>query len=394
MKAFQCTCSNTLYFENSHCLQCGLPVGFDPGASTMVPLMASSSQQWCNNGIQHGVCNWLVPRNATGAAKLCPACQLNRTIPNLGIAGNLSAWGKFERAKRRALYSIRQLQLPLRSRAADPLGGLAFDFLLPTPAAPVMTGHQTGVITMNLEEASDAVRERNRELLHEPYRTLLGHFRHELAHYYWYQWFEKPDSPRGLLEAFRAVFGNETQNYAACLQRHYQNGPLPGWQLSFVSGYATMHPWEDWAETWAHYMHITDALETSSEFGIFPVGETLADPAFDPASIVLPPPFNQNNPAEFLEMIHRWSALSPALNEISSSLGQRNLYPFVHSTSTVRKLYLVHCMIHLMQRNLPTQGPAAAPVPALMPKPGNNSVQEPVVSKNLQTPQPQAMRKE
>ncbi|HSJ02506.1 MAG: putative zinc-binding metallopeptidase [Verrucomicrobium sp.] len=387
MKAFKCSCSNTLFFENSHCLQCGLPVGYDMATSTMIPLTKDSPHQWCNNGIQHGVCNWVVPRSPTGS--LCFACKFNHLIPNLSAQPGVSAWAKFERAKRRALYSLIQLDLPLQNRAQDPISGLTFDFLVPTPQLPVLTGHLAGVITMNLEEASDSIRERNRELMREPYRTLLGHFRHELAHYYWYLWFEKAPVNPELLSAFRAVFGDETQNYAAALQRHYTSGPLSGWQLSYVSAYATTHPWEDWAETWAHYLHITDALETAREFGMLPATVT-AETSFDPATIKLPLPFQAGSPCEFLDMIHRWSALSPALNEISSSLGQQNLYPFVHSTTTVTKLYFVHCMIH-HEESRPVVKTAAATFPVAAPL--SPPVAAETQSKNLHTSQPEAMRK-
>lgn len=381
MKAFRCTCSNTLFFENSHCLQCGAQVGFDPVTSTMVPLTPDSPWQWCNNGIQHGVCNWVVPRSSEGS--LCRACQFNHIIPNLAVPPGVWAWAKFERAKRRALYSLLQLQLPMPSRLEDPVSGLVFDFLVPMPDLPVVTGHQSGVITMNLEEASDSVRERNREMLREPYRTLLGHFRHELAHFYWHQWFEKPPVNEALLSGFRLVFGNERMDYGNALQQYYAAGAPAGWQLSHVSAYATMHPWEDWAETWAHYLHITDALETAREFGMHPE-PVPEETTFDPMTIVLPAPFTNEGLETFLDLIHRWSALSPALNEISSSLGQRNLYPFVHSTTTVTKLFLVHSMVRLEEcRGGPPQGAPSAP-----PLAGDS------LSKHLHTPQAQAIRRE
>jgi hypothetical protein len=404
MKAFRCCCSNTLYFENSHCLQCGVQVGFDPATSTMVPLTKDSSFQWCNNGLQHGVCNWVVPRNPAGS--LCVACQFNHIIPNLSVEPGVPAWARFERAKRRALYSILQLDLPLVNRVADPVYGLAFDFLVPTPALPVTTGHQNGVITMNLEEANDSIRERNREQLREPYRTLLGHFRHELAHYYWYLWFEKPPVNFDLLNGFQKVFGDQRVDYASALQRYYTSGPPPGWQLTHVSSYATMHPWEDWAETWAHYLHITDALETAREFGMS-AEPVASETSFDPATIILPPPLTEEDPSDFLEIIHRWSALSPALNEIASSLGQRNLYPFVHSTTTVTKLYFIHQIIQLAEnraQSLPAAPvPPAAPATAAAPPPSAGSapgvaplpseVAPDNLTKDLHTAQPQAIRK-
>ena len=141
--------------------------------------------------------------------------------------------------------------------------GLAFDFIA-AAATPVVTGHASGLITINLAEADDAERERQRNRMGEPYRTLLGHFRHEIAHYYWSRLIENSNR----LEEFRALFGDEQQDYVGTLQNHYANGPPPDWPTHFVTAYASAHPWEDFAETWAHYLHIVDTLETASAFGV------------------------------------------------------------------------------------------------------------------------------
>src|SRR5262249_50270393 len=155
-------------------------------------------------------------------------------------------------AKRRLVYTLLALNLPLVSRQEDRESGLSFEFLADPadPAAPrVMTGHAGGVITVNVAEADDAERERRRLQMNEPYRPLLGAFRHEIGHYYW----DRLIRGSARLAAFRETFGDERADYAEALDRHHAGGPPGDWQDRFVSAYASSHPWEDWAETWAHY---------------------------------------------------------------------------------------------------------------------------------------------
>ena len=57
-------------------------------------------------------------------------------------------------------------------------------------------------------------------------------------------------------------------DYAAALSSHYQIGAPAGWEEDFITAYAASHPWEDWAETWAHYLQILDGLETCEGLGI------------------------------------------------------------------------------------------------------------------------------
>ena len=129
----------------------------------------------------------------------------------------------------------------------------------------MLTGHLNGVVTINVSEADDAERERRRAGLAEPYRTLLGHMRHEVGHYYWKR-LVTGDADR--LARFRELFGDDRDDYAAALTRHYQSGPPQDWQDRFVSAYASAHAWEDWAETWAHYLHMTDTIEIAATCGV------------------------------------------------------------------------------------------------------------------------------
>jgi hypothetical protein len=286
----------------------------------------------CANA-QHGVCNWLVPADA--AEEFCAACRHNRTIPDLSQPDNLRRWQKIEVAKHRLFYTLLKLRLPLATKNEDP-DGLAFDFIAnqqtPQGHIPVMTGHASGLITLNLAEADDPERERQRSAMDEPYRTLLGHFRHEIAHYYWDRLVA--NSPK--LAQFREVFGDEQQDYAAALQNHYANGPPPDWPQQYVSAYASAHPWEDFAETWAHYFHMVDTLETVGAFGlsvrprVSKSRELAAKVDFDPHS------------AEMERIIDAWLPLTFAMNSINRSMGLQDLYPFMPAPAVIVKLSFVH----------------------------------------------------
>ena len=203
-------------------------------------------------------CNWLVAREG----ELCASCRLTRTRPADDDPAALEQFRVAEAAKRWLLFELGELALPVRSWR-ERAGGLAFE-LLSSERAPVTTGHADGVITLDVAESDDAHREALREQLGEPYRTVLGHFRHEVGHYYWP--LLVPEG--GARERCRALFGDEREDYGAALERHYETGPPPDWSQRFVSAYATMHPWEDWAETFAHYLHIWDTLQTAGAYGV------------------------------------------------------------------------------------------------------------------------------
>ena len=182
----------------------------------------------------------------------------------------------------------------------------------------VLTGHDDGIIVINVAEADDAERERRRTQMHEPYRTLLGHLRHEIGHYYWDRLVR--DSER--LAEFRELFGDERLDYAESLKAHYANGAPPDWQERFVSAYASSHPWEDWAETWAHYLRITDSLETADACGLSLQPPRNDEPRLNPASLL-------DNPAgqQFDAMIARWFPLTYLLNNLNRGLGLADALP-------------------------------------------------------------------
>jgi len=356
MKLFQCQCcGQVLHFENTVCLRCGRTTGYLPGTNEMVAVEAdgpawhrarpeggpAGPERWrfCRNW-ELSACNWMVPAADSGAGPgdFCAACRHNRTVPDLTAPENHARWQRIEAAKRRLIYTILQLGLPHPAPGDGHGEPLVFDFLADSPGSPqrVLTGHAGGVVTIALVEADDATREKMRSDMGEAYRTLLGHFRHEVGHYYW----NLLVRDAGQIARFRAVFGDETQDYGAALQRHYDAGAPAGWQGSFVSAYATMHPWEDWAETWAHYLHMVDTLETAQAFGmridpgIEVEGELTAEMNFAPYRMLRPG-----------RMLAAWTPLTVALNALNRSMGQPDLYPFALTGPVRAKLACVHDLV-------------------------------------------------
>lgn len=342
MKLFSCpNCAARLYFENAQCLNCGSLVLYDPDAGSFVLTGAETAA--CANAAEYA-CNWV----ATTSSTFCRACALNKTIPDLSISGNHERWIRVEAAKKRAVYSLIAFGLPVgpKSGSGDERG-LAFDFLAdpllgdqPT-GEHVLTGHDNGLITLNVAEADSAERERRRAQMGENYRTLLGHFRHELGHYYWDRLIR--DDPTRL-ERFHALFGDESANYDEALQRYYAEGAPPDWEVRHISAYAASHPWEDWAETFAHYLHITDTLEMVRALNI-PLARLETDAGEDlPDSDKGQPPIegHARRPEPFDRTLARWLVLSEASNNINRCMGLPDLYPFVISPVAAEKLAFVH----------------------------------------------------
>lgn len=339
MKNFYCSnCGNKVYFENVKCLRCEASLGFDRLSLSVVPLTDKSSNgayriasrpvssmvRYCANAT-HRCCNWLVDDGE--ASGLCVACGLNRTIPNLNEFGSLVAWRELERAKKRLIYSLLRFDVPIDATVRGQ-GKLTFDFL-----RDASTGHLDGVITIDVLEADAVERERQRQFFGEPYRTLLGHLRHESGHFYWRVLVE---SAR-FTDDFRRSFGDEREDYALALQRHYASGPATDWQDRHVSPYASSHPWEDWAETWAHYMHMVDAVDTAESEGMEPRASGLRFGAiwsYRASDAYL---------SESVEnLIERWIPLATALNSLNRSMGHEDYYPFVLSPPVLAKFAFVH----------------------------------------------------
>lgn len=356
-RAYFCRCGRPVFFRNSVCLACHTPLGYEPHLRQVHPLIQSPEPElWqlasegagqgkyrrCANLDSPAGCNWLVSEAETdGNPRLmCIACRLNRTIPDLSVPENGVLWGRLESAKRRVVSSLLALDLPVKSRVdQDTERGLAFDFLCSPAGGPrVLTGHDDGIITVNIEEADDSVRERVRQQMREPYRTILGHLRHEVGHYYW----DRLIAGSAWLDDFRKLFGDEGQDYAAALQRNYQQGPAPGWNQSHVSAYASTHPWEDWAETWAHYQHMLDTLDTAIGFGLDIRKLELEIEPFAREALFRP---NDPGAKRFLAFLNSWIELTAVLNELSRAMGQPDLYPFALPRPAVAKLHFIHLVV-------------------------------------------------
>jgi hypothetical protein len=352
MKLFTCPqCGGRLYFENAQCLNCGSLVLYDPDGSAFA--LSGPDAPACTNATECG-CNWA----AEPGKIFCRACALNQTIPDMSISGNRERWIRVEAAKKRAVYSLLAFGLPVGPKAnpGDEVG-IAFDFLADPllGGAPtgehVLTGHDNGLITLNVAEADSAEREKMRAEMGENYRTLLGHFRHELGHYYWDRLIR--DDP-GRLERFHQLFGDESADYDEALRRHYAEGAPPDWETRHISAYAASHPWEDWAETFAHYLHITDTLEMVRALNIplarldTDAGEELPDSDKGQPPMGQPPqPAGAGRPAAepFDRTLARWLVLSEASNSINRCMGLPDLYPFVISPVAGQKLAFVHELI-------------------------------------------------
>lgn len=366
MKNFRCQCGNTVYFENHGCLACGRELGFLPeygllaalepaGASLWRPLHpAAEGRQYrkCANYSDRQVCNWMIA--AGDADSFCRSCRLNHVIPNLADSENQRRWYRIEKAKRRLLYTLFGLGLSVASKSEHGEEGLGFEFLQdPVPEdgfgddfgyyQKIMTGHCDGVITINLAEADSGAREDMRRRMGERYRTLLGHFRHESGHFFWGRFFRD----EAALARFRAVFGDERADYRESLERYYAGGAPGDWQLRCVSAYATSHPWEDWAETWSHYLHMVDTLETAADLGFALEGlpvRALPPAAAEPSTRAQGYGDTQEGRV-FHAALHDWVRLTLAMNALNRSMGLRDAYPFVLSDAVKDKLDFVHQIV-------------------------------------------------
>ena len=354
-RSYECRCGAAIVLSNNECTTCNSVLGFLPDTVSLVavdPDPVSGTvriegrellYKYCGNRETPARCNWLL--EAGDSSSFCVACRLNRTIPDLGDADNARYWAAIEEAKRRLVAQLLALGLPVKSKVdEDPERGLMFDFLRsPADGPRVMTGHASGLITLNVEEADDAKREKINQDLHEPYRTLLGHFRHEVGHYYW----DRLVRDTTWHEPFRELFGDERASYAEALKRNYEQGPPADWADSYISSYASMHPWEDWAETWAHYLHVVDSLGTALGFGLDVSDlETKISP-FTRDDLYAP---DDPGAANFLSLLNSWIEMIMVINELARSMGHPDFYPFDMPRPVVAKLQLVQ-MITLDARS-------------------------------------------
>lgn len=348
MRAFVCQCGNSAFFENTQCLSCARGLGWCPTCQNMTTLLPQKEEgrfrcgnaecnsllAKCHNFAVESVCNrcCAVSEGPEAPKEFCDYCRFNDTVPDLTVPGNREMWRRLEVAKRRLLYTLDLLSLPY-GRTEDGVDPpLTFDFKADTTTKPrwwwsmgkeerVYTGHAQGRITINVREADTVEREKARVLFQEAHRTVIGHFRHEIAHYYWQMLIENVCEPK-----FKVVFGDhESPSYSDAQKRYYKEGPLADWHTKFVSAYATMHPWEDFAETFATYLDMVSVLDTAMHMK---VAESC-----DPIEATLP------------DMVERYASLGVVLNEMNRAMGLTDLVPEVFGDAITAKLQYVHDLV-------------------------------------------------
>ena len=348
MRLYACQyCSLTLHFESVFCVRCRSALGYWAETDTLgvldpVPRSPGLFTCWsvpgrrlrrCGNS-RVDVCNWVVDANTD--AMFCTACRHNRVVPGDGSVAGRIGWRRLEAAKHRLFVALHRLGL-IRVVERAGVHSLGFLFLEDPPGGPpVMTGHANGQITIAVKEADDVAREQRRHALGEPYRTLLGHFRHESAHYFW----DRLIRDRGAFDECRAVFGDDTTSYQGAVERYYMSGPRIGWQSSFISAYATMHPWEDFAETWAHYLHMVATLDTAHAYQLrtAPHADRFgASHIRDPVDPLLTD--------DFASLVAVWLPLTMLMNSLNNAVGKDDAYPFVLAAPVIDKLAYVHRLI-------------------------------------------------
>lgn len=363
MHAFACPrCAQLVFFHNTACLRCGTALGFDPTTRRMVEV--TDPQLRCVNA-EVAACNWVTD----APASRCRSCVLTRTRPGDHDPQGLDWFAQAEGHKRRVVFQLLELGLPVEPLDPSTGTGMAFD-LLSSRNQPVTTGHADGLITLDLAEVDDAHRTSMRQQLDEPYRTVLGHLRHEVGHQQFVGLVTGAD-----LERARALFGDERADYQVALDRHYRDGAPDGWEATHVSAYATMHPAEDWAESFAHLLHIVGVLQTAGAYRVVVEGPDLPglpDPAggtgphhADPATVDL---------WDVDALVDAWLPLSYALNAINRSIGGEDLYPFVLPGPVLDKLRFVHAMVRQAASGQTAAASAAGSVNQnVEPSPGTES---------------------
>ncbi len=300
----------SLWFDNLATAD-GMHVAYDPHAREFVVM-----PPYCANRDVIG-CNWIAPEQGA----FCSSCAMTALAPDLSVANALPNWARTEAAKRWVIDNLGRWNW---FRREDP-GARPVFHLLAEGATPVLMGHVEGVVTISVAEADEVVRTTRREALYEPYRTMIGHMRHEIAHMLWWRLSLRED----FLENFRAMFGDERADYAEALQRHYQQGPPADWKQRFMTSYASSHPHEDWAETAAHLLHLTDICDSFVAAGLN--APALPHAGWDP--------YAESDP---FRLVHVASTLTMGINHVNRSMGLSDIYPFVLSEAALRKLSFVH----------------------------------------------------
>ena len=330
-------CGMVAFLEAQECVRCGSSIGFHHPSMSFVSAdpegIDTDGTRWVRCANWSWRCNWLV--SVDDESQRCFACRLIRRRPEADDTIALEKLAETAVDMRRLLVQLLGLGLPVVPYYEQE-GGLAFDLLSSRSGSPVVIGHADGVISIDLAESLDAHREAIRVRLGEPYRTMLGHFRHEVGHYY--QQVLAGSDP--VLTECRALFGDERASYTEALDRHYVFGAPEDWSDSFISEYATMHPWEDFAESFAHYLHITGTLETAAWAGVVLDSERVA--GVNEHDVV---PVADYSHLGLDRALDDWHWLSMMFNRVNRSMGQGDLYPFTLTPPVVTKLEFVHRLV-------------------------------------------------
>ena len=376
MKTFRCSCEDRqiLFFESKFCVACERTVGVDDTFNKVEPYNLDKKSgyyfkvnqekvpyQKCNNNSKYQACNGMVNMNTFVPVPddedevLCFACRFNETIPDLSVIEHIPLWKTMEIAKRRAIYTLKALSLPLENTLQNKESGLSFDFITDRNVKDhftsklkdqdiVYTGHDDGHITINLAEADEVARSNTKLAMSEKYRTLLGHFRHELGHYYFDKLIIGSPEKHALCKKY---FGDDELDYSEALEKYYKDGSPENWRDDFISQYATMHPYEDWAETWAHYMHIMDTLETAKNFNITGSTTGRSDDKEDVGNLHLPQDsYFFSSQTSITSILDTWMDFAIILNSLNRSMGMNDAYPFVLTQKVRIKLSFIHHAIH------------------------------------------------
>lgn len=330
-------CGTITFLETQDCIGCGRSIGYHYPSLTFVDGDVDGTvidgERWVRCINWSWRCNWMVSTGDDSGR--CFACRLIRRRPESDDTLALERLADTAVDLRRLLVQLLSLGLPVQTHY-EHVGGLAFDLLSSRSGESVIIGHADGVITIDLAESLDAHREALRVRLGEPYRTMLGHFRHEIGHYYQ----QVLVTPGPLLDECRSLFGDERASYAEALERHYATGAPADWAESYISEYATMHPWEDFAETFAHYLHITGTLAVAAMAGVVLDAERV-DGVITHDVV----PSDDYSRLGLERALADWHWLSMMFNRVNRSMGQRDLYPFTLTQPVIDKLMFVHRLV-------------------------------------------------
>ncbi len=346
MKNFSCGCGAAVYFENNQCVACLSEIGWCPACNTLRSIFPDNTGHYrcgdascgkqlkkCHNYAVEQVCNRLVlAEQAAPEMTLCNHCRFNDTIPDLSVAGNKEKWQRIEIAKRRLLYTLELLNLPFGTAQDNFPVPLSFDFkgdvtkkrtlwFFMNDVEQVYTGHSNGKVTINIREADHVEREKARVSFGEAHRTIIGHFRHELGHYFWDVLVKDQCE-----NEFIALFGDHNNpDYGTAMETYYKNGAKPNWRQHYISGYATMHPWEDFAESFAAYLHMVSVVDIAFH------ADALA--AVEPTT------------ASFNDLAKQHAELGLLLNEMNRAMGLQDLVPVVYTPGILAKIEFIHDLV-------------------------------------------------